>query len=637
MRFSFEQLESRRLLATITLEGTTLTVLGTHLDDQMVVSIEGEELTFSGSDIRVPVADVSDLKVTLLGGHDTFTNDTYLPAVIDGGYGDDHLLGGSGDDRLIGGSGADRLEGREGSDWLSGGGETTDYLSGGDGIDRIVGVTASVTIGTTLQVRGTAASDEIKISKEGSTIVIDGAETNNIWDSGSVSSIYVYLGNGDDRFDSTANISVTVDGAEGNDILDGDLKTVLNGGSGKNQLLGSSEINYVSWSGINLVLHGTDDDDRVLIRQEANELYLAGMDHRWPLPRRIDLRGQGGRDLLVNQSNVPADIYGGDGDDFIYATVASAAIYGEAGNDFLLGKAADNIFYDGAGSDRILGGTGSDYYFFAAGNPGEKDIVYASSGNSASEFDSFYLGSIPSGVSATITPYGGTINHEHRKIIIPGDSIRRLMGSGGNDLIRVQTPRFRSDRGASDAPVVNNGFGMYLQIYGAGGNDQLSMIGAGDGYLSGGSGDDILRGGDGTNVISGEDGRDIIYGGSLGDYVDGGTDDDKIFGMGGDDNLFGHDGKDYLDGGEGNDKLYGSGFYARCSVTEYMHESSPNILLGGPGDDFLRGSNGRDSFSGGIGIDTILGEGEEDTLLDDSYLDGDSLDSIELFPPVVDP
>jgi hypothetical protein len=84
--------------------------------------------------------------VAALGdGNDTATVIGALPAVIDGGPGDDALTGGDGNDVLEGGAGSDALVGGAGDDLLSGDGIALaagggdDRLDGGPGADVLLG------------------------------------------------------------------------------------------------------------------------------------------------------------------------------------------------------------------------------------------------------------------------------------------------------------------------------------------------------------------------------------------------------------------------------------------------------------------------------------------------------------------
>ena len=78
-------------------------------------------------------------KAKIVGGSDGGSDGGLdIPALIDGGAGNDHLIGGAGDDVLIGAAGDDKLKGGKGNDVLSGG-DGKDKLDGGKGDDVLIG------------------------------------------------------------------------------------------------------------------------------------------------------------------------------------------------------------------------------------------------------------------------------------------------------------------------------------------------------------------------------------------------------------------------------------------------------------------------------------------------------------------
>lgn len=133
-----------------------LEVIGSSRDDQVTVNQQGNgQITVHASFLpdnkrTLPLAGLDLVDIVLLGGNDhaTISGNVGLPAVIDGGLGNDqlnagnassvviggggadNLLGGSGNDILIGGLGGDRLNGNAGDDILVAG--TTSYDSGAD-------------------------------------------------------------------------------------------------------------------------------------------------------------------------------------------------------------------------------------------------------------------------------------------------------------------------------------------------------------------------------------------------------------------------------------------------------------------------------------------------------------------------
>lgn len=160
----FDSLEERRLLSAVLDDAGVLTVTGTAKNDQIVVS-----LSFDGSTITViesagsrfkkstptkttfAVADVKSLVIDALAGNDNVmlkgARDVpfEIPALINGGDGNDKLSGGAGNDTINGGDGDDDLIGAAGDDQLNGyagddlivGGAGADALDGGEGDDLL--------------------------------------------------------------------------------------------------------------------------------------------------------------------------------------------------------------------------------------------------------------------------------------------------------------------------------------------------------------------------------------------------------------------------------------------------------------------------------------------------------------------
>jgi Ca2+-binding RTX toxin-like protein len=145
--------DSVELMAIVTgagLNGGELQVVGTN--DKDVIQIQEKK---GGVEVHAklldpqkqsfPAEDVDSILVLTCDGDDQvhLNRDLEVPAIVDGGAGNDHLMAGSGpawlmggadDDHLFGGPEGDLLEGGEGNDHLFGRGGD-DLLDGGPGID----------------------------------------------------------------------------------------------------------------------------------------------------------------------------------------------------------------------------------------------------------------------------------------------------------------------------------------------------------------------------------------------------------------------------------------------------------------------------------------------------------------------
>lgn len=141
-----EMLEDR-LVPTVTVSAGNILITQTNGNDVAVVSKtavngrvyyhvtdNGKAYTFDARSRNIH----GSVIYNGLYGDDRFTNNTALPTVADGGYGNDVIVGGSGNDTLKGGFGNDRLTGGLGDDTLDGGGGS-DVLYGMDGNDTLLG------------------------------------------------------------------------------------------------------------------------------------------------------------------------------------------------------------------------------------------------------------------------------------------------------------------------------------------------------------------------------------------------------------------------------------------------------------------------------------------------------------------
>ena len=117
--------------------GNTLYVIGTKGDDHITINQSGSnfkvhaDFLTTGNFRDVPIAGVTDIVVIACDGDDkvTISGGISLPALIDGGNGNDNLNGGNGPNIILGGAGDDQ----------SNGGSGRDLLIGGTGADRLVG------------------------------------------------------------------------------------------------------------------------------------------------------------------------------------------------------------------------------------------------------------------------------------------------------------------------------------------------------------------------------------------------------------------------------------------------------------------------------------------------------------------
>lgn len=227
-----EQLMSRVLpsVSPVSLSGAgELLIHGTKGNDTVTVAQDALDasklnVVYNGTTFSFELASVKEIEFEGGLGNDSFTNDTSIHSVADGGAGNDTLTGGAAGDKLIGGGGRDSLFGRGGSDALFGG-DRADHLVGGDGIDRLYGGTGSDTL------EGDDGNDLLK------------GENGDDRLSGGLGDDALKAGNGKDL----------LEGNEGQDRLEGE--------TGNDRLIGGADDDHL-WGGQGADdLHGGLGDD----------------------------------------------------------------------------------------------------------------------------------------------------------------------------------------------------------------------------------------------------------------------------------------------------------------------------------------------------------------------------------------
>jgi uncharacterized delta-60 repeat protein len=107
-----------------------------------------------------------------------------------------------------------------------------------------------------------------------------------------------------------------------------------------------------------LVTGGTGNDAVILLpgaNGSVNVTVAGGTGGTFSPTGRIVVNGGSGNDIIIAIGLTrPVEVYGGDGNDILYAGSASDILVGGAGDDLLIGGAA------GTGRDMLLGGAGAD-------------------------------------------------------------------------------------------------------------------------------------------------------------------------------------------------------------------------------------------------------------------------------------
>ncbi|WP_149752902.1 calcium-binding protein [Rubripirellula obstinata] len=278
----------------------------------------------------------------------------------------------------------------------------------------------------------------------------------------------------------------------------------LRGESLENRRVMAAAINLSS-DGV-LDISGDADANRVWVAQVSDQRLRVSIDGRhndFDVAEVNLLRVQagGGDDVVRIARNVdlPAQVFGGAGDDVLQAGSGPSWVQGGDGNDRLQGGAGVNILFGGAGHDRIFGGPANDYLIGGAGN----DQLNGGAG------DDWIFGdgtnSLPTDVTDPLA-YARQYGHTNR-----GDDV--INGGAGNDVVH----------GGRGNDHIRGGAGNDI-LFGGKGNDRIQGN-LGDDLLIGGEGKDALNGGRGADTLLARDGEmDIIFADSLDEIISDGLD-----------------------------------------------------------------------------------------------------------------
>ena len=307
---SFEKLETRKLLASISFDSGTVTVAGDSGNNvgsfsQVNSSTFRASLTgLSSQDFAA--SDVNRIVFIGFGGNDTFTNATAVDGLLLGNDGNDELNGGSGFDQINGGQGNDVIRGNNGNDRLIGG-FGDDAIRGGNGNDSIFG-----TSGLNM-LRGDAGND----------IIYGGDEVDHIFGDSGIDNLF---------------------GLDGDDIIDvGDGGIEGSAGTAQADLA-------LGLNGVDTITGGTGLN--VLYGGNGNDILTGGTGQN-------RLHGQNGNDQLT----------GGNNDDFLAGQLGDDTIQALGGNDFILPSFGNDIVDGGTGNDFDVFTSTSDNYRITGATP----------------------------------------------------------------------------------------------------------------------------------------------------------------------------------------------------------------------------------------------------------------------------
>jgi Ca2+-binding RTX toxin-like protein len=256
-----------------------------------------------------------------------------------------------------------------------------------------------------------------------------------------------------------------------------------------------------------------DDKLRVVVGNLSTGALLAEDEFDREDVDAIVANGLGGDDVIINNTDIRANLNGGIGNDILIGGAANDVLDGGANNDTLIGN---------GGNDELIGGTGNDTYGFLGTQLGS-DVVFE---NASVDVDTLYFGGLNAAVNVNLaTTSAQVVNADLTLRLTSATGIENVDGTRFNDTIR----------GNSRNNVLKGDLGIDA-LYGFEGDDDLF----------GGNDTDYLYGGIGSDDLFGEQGHDYLYGELGRDNLDGGADNDLL--DGGQDGL-----ADSLKGGAGRD------------------------------------------------------------------------------------
>jgi Ca2+-binding RTX toxin-like protein len=129
-----------------------------------------------------------------------------------------------------------------------------------------------------------------------------------------------------------------------------------------------------------LTVRGTDAKDNIELKRVGSQITIT-RDGEFEEYRAVDVKkvvvlgGSGNDNIKLN--TVPAEVFGGDGNDLILGSNGRDILRGESGHDTMVAGEGDDYVEGNAGNDSILGGAGHDHIYAGSGD----DRVYGHSGN----------------------------------------------------------------------------------------------------------------------------------------------------------------------------------------------------------------------------------------------------------------
>lgn len=410
-----------------------------------------------GHSARCKTQGVTSIGVAAGPGDDYVTKTATLPAVINGGAGDDQIRGG----KAVGGAGRNYLIGDAGADYLFGG-PNGDLLDGGAGADSLhtEGGFSTVsyrsrTAPVTAEIGGFGGEAGEKDSISGDIYEVEG-------------------GSGNDRLTISqySRAMHTLRGGAGDDTLVGGSADdcVLIGGPGDDTL----DAHYGVWTTDEY--HGGEGRDLVTYEGRGWDLNLS-LDN---IANDGTIANDGGSVEEDNIFSDVEDVTGGSAADIITGDADANTLRGSIGDDVIRGGGGDDTIDGFLDNDTIDGGDGDDTILSYQYSDGSDTI---SGGNGT---DSMSYAGRGWDVSVTLDGVAndGQIAGQGPEKDNVGTDVEAVIGGYANDSLS----------GSTSANVLDGGQG----------NDRIDAV---DGIAA----NDRIYGGDGTDTCKADAGDQKVY------------------------------------------------------------------------------------------------------------------------------
>jgi Ca2+-binding RTX toxin-like protein len=462
--------------------------------------IYGDNMSVTGPVVRNPNIIINNGNDTLYGnaGDDLLVGDS---GTVTGqsnmilNNGNDTLFGGDGNDLLYGDSrniqggllstvtvhdGDDHLYGEAGNDTLYGGGGD-DLLNGGTGTNSLFGGAGTDIVESIL-----TGSQNLVLTDTSLITTGTGDTENSTLDS--IERAALYGGDGDNIMDATAFSG----------------PTYMEGGAGRDTLLGSEQDDELNGGAGRDIIYGYGGDDILAGGGNDDQLY-GGM----------------GNDLLT----------GGAGDDTLFGEEGDDTLFGNGGNDFLSGGIGSDTLNGGAGNDTLEGGEGSDTLIGGTGfdtviQTGDVDMTLSDTqltGLGTDTLDSIEAVVLTGGAGDNTFTFSSTNPAlQVQAFGNEGENIFRFSsGTQGHYTLTTISDADTLDFSAYDQSVNIDLSNAAEQEVGTGTNLWVTLVGffknligtEQDDILIGNSLDNTIEGRGGNDQLSGKEGVDDLFGG----------------------------------------------------------------------------------------------------------------------------